>query len=164
MLSYAVPKLPTLADACNPELPGCNYHYYDTNNSGPLIAGLLLGALALVLIAVGVVLLIVFLVRRKGQAGQAANPAADSAPRAGYGPPPGAPGGGAPFGGAPAGGAPVPSAGPAGIPAPPNAQPSGPAPGWFPDPSARFRWRWWDGVRWSDDVTNGGPMTKDPLG
>jgi hypothetical protein len=32
--------------------------------------------------------------------------------------------------------------------------PSGlPPPGWQPDPAGRYRWRWWDGQRWTDYVS-----------
>jgi hypothetical protein len=40
---------------------------------------------------------------------------------------------------------------------------SGPAPGWFPDPSGRFDHRWWDGTRWTESVSRGGTQTTDPL-
>jgi Protein of unknown function (DUF2510) len=23
-------------------------------------------------------------------------------------------------------------------------------PGWLPDPSGQWQWRWWDGARWTD--------------
>jgi hypothetical protein len=28
-----------------------------------------------------------------------------------------------------------------------------PPPGWQPDPSGRYRWRWWDGQRWTEHVS-----------
>lgn len=36
-------------------------------------------------------------------------------------------------------------------------------PGWFGDPSGRHHFRFWDGVRWTDDVATGGLQARDPL-
>lgn len=38
-----------------------------------------------------------------------------------------------------------------------------PAPGWHPDPTARHEYRYWDGTRWTDDVSDGGVTSNDPL-
>jgi hypothetical protein len=35
--------------------------------------------------------------------------------------------------------------------------------GWFPDLSGHFSWRYWDGGRWTDGVSNGGTVLSDPL-
>lgn len=35
--------------------------------------------------------------------------------------------------------------------------PASAPPGWFPDPERRSAWRWWDGSRWTDQVSDGGP-------
>ena len=37
------------------------------------------------------------------------------------------------------------------------------APGWYPDPSARWQVRWWDGSAWSDHVAANGRQARDPL-
>lgn len=34
---------------------------------------------------------------------------------------------------------------------------------WGPDPSGRHQHRYWDGVRWSDQVADNGTMSSDPL-
>jgi Protein of unknown function (DUF2510) len=39
-----------------------------------------------------------------------------------------------------------------------------PAPGWHPDPTARHEYRYWDGARWSDDVSDNGVTGVDPVG
>jgi Domain of unknown function (DUF4328)/Protein of unknown function (DUF2510) len=44
-----------------------------------------------------------------------------------------------------------------------NAAAAAPAPGWFPDPAARFDHRWWDGTRWTETVSREGSTTTDPL-
>ena len=31
-----------------------------------------------------------------------------------------------------------------------EAEPTAPPAGWYPDPGARGRWRWWDGARWTE--------------
>jgi Protein of unknown function (DUF2510) len=49
-------------DACDPQLPGCDYH--SSPGPGLTLAALLVLALGLLLIAAGAVALIVFLVRR----------------------------------------------------------------------------------------------------
>lgn len=36
-----------------------------------------------------------------------------------------------------------------------------PAASWHEDPTGRFRWRWWDGQRWTDMVSDGGQPTTD---
>lgn len=41
---------------------------------------------------------------------------------------------------------------------------NGPAPGWQPDPTGRHEYRYWDGTKWSDDVSDGGVATTDPVG
>jgi hypothetical protein len=41
---------------------------------------------------------------------------------------------------------------------------NGPAPGWQPDPTGRHEYRYWDGTRWSDDVSDGGVAATDPVG
>ena len=38
-----------------------------------------------------------------------------------------------------------------------------PAPGWHPDPTARHEYRYWDGARWSDDVSDNGVTGVDPV-
>ncbi len=35
---------------------------------------------------------------------------------------------------------------------PPPVQPSGPSPGWYPDPQGQASHRWWDGTRWTDHI------------
>jgi hypothetical protein len=40
---------------------------------------------------------------------------------------------------------------------------NGPAPGWQPDPTGRHEYRYWDGTQWSDDVSDGGVATTDPV-
>lgn len=47
---------------------------------------------------------------------------------------------------------PVPGPGPAAVPGPGPAA-SWPPPGWHPDPGGANRWRWWDGHRWTDYVS-----------
>ena len=39
-----------------------------------------------------------------------------------------------------------------------------PAPGWFPDPTTRHQYRYWDGGRWTDDVADDGVTSTDPIG
>jgi hypothetical protein len=41
---------------------------------------------------------------------------------------------------------------------------NGPAPGWQPDPTGRHEYRYWDGTKWSDDVSDGGVTANDPVG
>lgn len=38
------------------------------------------------------------------------------------------------------------------------------APGWYPDPTGRFEYRYHDGARWTGDVATGGRRAVDPLG
>jgi hypothetical protein len=40
--------------------------------------------------------------------------------------------------------------------------PSGPQPGWYADPYARYELRYFDGLRWTDSVANGGVPGNDP--
>ena len=39
--------------------------------------------------------------------------------------------------------------------------PASPAPGWYPDPTARFDQRYWDGSAWTDSVARGGQQMRD---
>lgn len=39
-----------------------------------------------------------------------------------------------------------------------------PVASWHPDPSGRSPLRWWDGVRWTEDVSDGSTSTSDPVG
>lgn len=64
----------------------------------------------------------------------------------------------------PAHGVPTAAAHPAPPPAGPGAAPVSAAPGWYPDPSGRHHWRWFDGVRWTAHVADGGVPAVDPLG
>ena len=41
--------------------------------------------------------------------------------------------------------------------------PGMPAPGWYPDPTGRSAWRFWDGGRWSEHVTPASGSDTDPL-
>ena len=41
--------------------------------------------------------------------------------------------------------------------------PTGPAPGWYPDPAARRQARLWDGTRWTERVADNGVEGWDPL-
>jgi len=36
--------------------------------------------------------------------------------------------------------------------------------GWHPDPAGRHELRYWDGSKWTDDVSDKGVTTKDPAG
>jgi hypothetical protein len=38
--------------------------------------------------------------------------------------------------------------------------PADPAPAWHPDPTSRFDRRYWDGLRWSQHVTNAAGTTE----
>jgi hypothetical protein len=40
---------------------------------------------------------------------------------------------------------------------------SSPAPGWNPDPSGRHEYRYWDGSNWTDDVSDNGVTSTDPM-
>ncbi len=57
----------------------------------------------------------------------------------------------------------------------PSASPSGPSAStpvaastpavpadWYPDPSRRYEYRYWDGTKWTDNVSRAGVMYKDP--
>jgi putative membrane protein len=44
-------------------------------------------------------------------------------------------------------------------PEPATAASALPPAGWFDDPSGRHRWRYWDGERWGEHVSNGGTAT-----
>jgi hypothetical protein len=37
------------------------------------------------------------------------------------------------------------------------------APGWQPDPTTRHEYRYWDGAQWTDDVSDGGVTSVDPV-
>lgn len=37
-------------------------------------------------------------------------------------------------------------------------------PGWQPDPTGRHDYRYWDGTRWTDDVSDAGATSVDPVG
>src|SRR5687768_16660972 len=39
-----------------------------------------------------------------------------------------------------------------------------PVPGWQPDPTGRHDYRYWDGSRWTDDVSDAGATPVDPIG
>lgn len=41
---------------------------------------------------------------------------------------------------------------------------STPTPGWNPDPSGRHEYRYWDGSSWTDDVSDNGVTSTDPVG
>jgi uncharacterized protein (AIM24 family) len=42
---------------------------------------------------------------------------------------------------------------------------TGPGPGsWQPDPEGRYEFRWWDGQRWTDQVSNRGQVSRAPMG
>ncbi len=45
----------------------------------------------------------------------------------------------------------------------PPPAPSTPPGAWYPDPAGRNELRWFDGQRWTDNVTNGGASSIDPL-
>lgn len=38
-----------------------------------------------------------------------------------------------------------------------------PPAGWYTDPGGLHEWRWWDGSRWADTVSDGGVATNDEL-
>lgn len=56
----------------------------------------------------------------------------------------------------------VPGPGPGG-PAPVAPAAPGPPAGWHPDPAGRHEYRYWDGVAWSDQVSDAGAVSSDPL-
>jgi hypothetical protein len=58
---------------------------------------------------------------------------------------------------APAAAPPVPTA-----PVPTALSPTAPA-GWYRDLSGRFEFRFWDGIRWTENVATGGQQSIDPL-
>lgn len=43
----------------------------------------------------------------------------------------------------------------------PKAAPAVPA-DWYPDPSRRYEYRYWDGSKWTDNVSRAGVTYKDP--
>jgi hypothetical protein len=48
--------------------------------------------------------------------------------------------------------------------APPTlSAPAAPAPSWLPDPHGRFHYRWWDGSKWSSNVSRDGEVSEDPV-
>ena len=42
--------------------------------------------------------------------------------------------------------------------------PTLPPPNWYPDPMKRFEYRYWDGARWTDNVSTGGQQSRDHIG
>ena len=53
-----------------------------------------------------------------------------------------------------------------GVPGPAPAVPTappGPPAGWHPDPGGRHEYRYWDGTVWTDQVSDAGAVTSDPL-
>lgn len=70
----------TLADACNPQLPGCQP---EEHTLVPI--GLLLVALALLLVVAGVIVLVVILIMRGGRGRKVASRGASEAPGVGAG-------------------------------------------------------------------------------
>lgn len=56
----------------------------------------------------------------------------------------------------------VPGPGPVG-PAPVAPAAPGPPAGWHPDPAGRHEYRYWDGVAWTDQVSDAGVVAADPL-
>lgn len=46
-------------------------------------------------------------------------------------------------------------------PAPSPVPAAGPPAGWHPDPSGKYHHRWWDGQRWTADVSTNGVAGKD---
>lgn len=45
----------------------------------------------------------------------------------------------------------------------PTPTPETAAADWYPDPTCRNQWRWWDGQQWTSSVGDGGPPTRDPI-
>jgi len=45
----------------------------------------------------------------------------------------------------------------------PGVSSGGAAPGWYPDPSGRHQFRYWNGVTWTEHVSTGGTTSTDPL-
>ncbi|HEY3722710.1 MAG TPA: DUF2516 family protein [Acidimicrobiia bacterium] len=41
--------------------------------------------------------------------------------------------------------------------------PVAPQPGWYPDPHARHELRWFDGLRWTEHVSDGGVTATEPV-
>ena len=92
----------------------------------------------------------------------------------GYGPAPGHPGGyGYGYGPAPGASAAGPPAGSGyhpgyGVPLPgpaataPGTAPGASPPGWHPDPGGRHQYRYWDGSRWTEHVSDHGQAGTDP--
>lgn len=46
---------------------------------------------------------------------------------------------------------------------PPTPNVAAPAAAWHPDPSGRHEHRYWDGQTWTDQVSDAGEVTTDPL-
>ncbi|CAN5279525.1 hypothetical protein BH18ACT4_BH18ACT4_09660 [soil metagenome] len=42
--------------------------------------------------------------------------------------------------------------------------PGGQAAGWYPDPTGRHQYRYWSGSSWTDNVSDGGVASTDPMG
>ena len=51
----------------------------------------------------------------------------------------------------------------AGSTPPPAPKLAAPAAGWHPDPAGRHEYRYWDGQTWTDQVSDAGLVTTDPL-
>ncbi|MFF5289941.1 DUF2510 domain-containing protein [Paractinoplanes globisporus] len=68
-----------------------------------------------------------------------------------------------PHGAGPYGAAPQPRGGTPYVAAHPPVAAGPPPASWQADPTGRYPHRWWDGVRWTDRVANGGVQTIDPL-
>ena len=56
----------------------------------------------------------------------------------------------------------MPGPGPGG-PAPVAPAAPGPPAGWNPDPAGRHEYRYWDGLAWTDQVSDAGAVSSDPL-
>jgi hypothetical protein len=45
----------------------------------------------------------------------------------------------------------------------PPVQAAGAPPAWLADPRGRHQLRYWDGTKWTDDVSDNGAVSKDPV-
>ena len=50
-----------------------------------------------------------------------------------------------------------------GAPGHPQPQPTAPAAGWHADPMGRHEHRYWDGTQWTDQVSDAGQVSSDPV-